>query len=80
MSPRDALLSGTALATAYLGLGELEQACDMGRTALERLPRVHSPRCLTSLRRLADEMRTRKLSPYIRDFSTELDRTLQLAA
>ncbi|MGH4001477.1 MAG: hypothetical protein ACRDTJ_28905, partial [Pseudonocardiaceae bacterium] len=30
--PREALLSGTALATAYVGLGELEQACDVGRT------------------------------------------------
>ncbi|MGH3942527.1 MAG: hypothetical protein ACRDTG_28675 [Pseudonocardiaceae bacterium] len=74
--PREALLSGTALATAYVGLGELEQACDVGRTALGRLPHLHSPRCLTNLRRLADELRSRKLNPHVRDFSTELDHRL----
>ncbi|MGQ0779251.1 MAG: hypothetical protein ACT4NY_33350 [Pseudonocardiales bacterium] len=77
---RDALLSGSALVTAHLGLGELEQACQVGRTALERLPHVHSPDCLTSLRRLADELRARKTNPHVREFSTELDRTLQLTA
>jgi hypothetical protein len=79
-SPRDALLGGTKLVTAYLGLGELEQACEVGRTALERLPHVHSPRCLARLRRVADKLRTRKANAYVREFSTELDRRLQLAA
>ena len=75
---RDALMSGTGLALAYVGLGELEQACEAGRTALARLPHVHSPLCLASLRRLADELRVRKANPYVRDFSAELDRRLQL--
>ncbi|MGH3869466.1 MAG: hypothetical protein ACRDQ4_25845 [Pseudonocardiaceae bacterium] len=79
-SPRDALLGGAKLVTAYLGLGELEQACEVGRTALERLSYVHSPRCLARLRRVADELRGRKANAYVREFSTELDRRLQLAA
>ncbi len=77
---RDALLSGAALATAHLGRGELEQACEIGRIALGRLPHVHSPFCLTNLHRLADELRTRKANSYVREFSTELDRKLKLAA
>ncbi|MGH3722012.1 MAG: hypothetical protein ACRDRI_24840 [Pseudonocardiaceae bacterium] len=79
-SPRDAILTGTALATAYIGRGEPEQACEVGRNALERLPHVNSPRCLASLGRLADELRGRKVNPHIREFSTELDRKLKLVA
>jgi hypothetical protein len=79
-SPRDAILTGTALATAYLGRGELEQACEVGRTTLERLPQVNSPRCLTDLRRLAGELRARKTNSHVREFSTELDRRLTLVA
>ncbi len=77
---RDALLDGTWLATAHLGRGELEQACAVGRTALELLPHVNSPRCLARLRRLADELRARKANSHVREFSAELDRRLQLAA
>ncbi|MGH3833332.1 MAG: hypothetical protein ACRDRS_23345, partial [Pseudonocardiaceae bacterium] len=77
---RDALLSGTGLALAHLGRGELEQACEVGRIALGRLPQVNSPLCLASLGRLADELRGRKVNPHIREFSTELDRKLTLAA
>ncbi|MGH3818513.1 MAG: hypothetical protein ACRDRE_12255, partial [Pseudonocardiaceae bacterium] len=77
---RDALLSGTGLALAHLGCGELEQACEIGRIALGRLPQVNSPLCLASLGRLADELRGRKVNPHIREFSTELDRKLKLVA
>ncbi len=77
---RRALLDGTDLARAHLGRGELEQACEVGRTALERLPQVHSPRCRTELRRLASELRARKLNPHVREFSTELDHRLKLVA
>ncbi len=77
---RDALLSGTALVRAYFGLGEFEQACEVGRTALERLPQVNSPDCVASLRRVADEFRARKVNPHIREFSTELDHRLKLVA
>ncbi|MGH3900737.1 MAG: hypothetical protein ACRDTA_21330 [Pseudonocardiaceae bacterium] len=79
-SPRDAILHGTALAMAYLGRGELEQACEVGRTALERLPQVNSPRGLTDLRRLAGELRARKANSHVREFSAELDRRLKLVA
>lgn len=75
---RDALWCATDLATAHLGRGELEQACEVGRTALEWLPQVNSPRCLALLRRLADELRARKANSYVREFSTELDRRLTL--
>ncbi|HWR46586.1 MAG TPA: hypothetical protein VN327_03040 [Pseudonocardiaceae bacterium] len=77
---RDALLDGTGLALAHLGRGELEQACEIGRIALRRLPQVNSPRCLASLGRLADELRGRKVNPHIREFSTELDCRLRLVA
>ena len=79
-SPRDAILHGTALATAYIGRGELEQACEVGGTALERLPQVNSPRGLMDLRRLAGELRARKANSHVREFSTELDRRLRLVA
>jgi hypothetical protein len=77
---RDALLSGTALVTAHLGLGELEQACEVGRSTLKRLPHVNSSLCLASLRRVADELRARKANCHVREFSTELDRRLKLIA
>ncbi|MGH3943214.1 MAG: hypothetical protein ACRDTG_32245 [Pseudonocardiaceae bacterium] len=60
--------------------GELEQACEVGRTALEQLPHVHSPRCLARLHRLAKDLRARKANIHVRDFSAELDRRLQLTA
>ncbi|MBV8541977.1 MAG: hypothetical protein JO063_02580 [Pseudonocardiales bacterium] len=77
---RDALLDGTWLAIAHIGRGELEQACEVGRTALERLPHVNSPRCLAQLGRLAGELRARKINSHVREFSTELDRRLKLVA
>ncbi|MGH3916710.1 MAG: hypothetical protein ACRDTC_25340 [Pseudonocardiaceae bacterium] len=53
------IAGGTALATAYLGLGELEQAGEAGRTAL-----AVGARPLTALpgdlRRLADEFRVQR--------------------
>ncbi len=77
---RDALWCATDLATAYVGRGELEQACEVGRTALGWLPHINSPRCLALLRRLADELRARKANSHVREFSTELDRRLKLVA
>ncbi|MGH3687285.1 MAG: hypothetical protein ACRDRU_22000 [Pseudonocardiaceae bacterium] len=77
---RDALLGVTSLATAYLGCGELEQACEVGRTTLEWLPHINSPRCLARLRRLAGELRARKVNSHVHEFSTELDHRLQLVA
>ncbi|MGQ0779490.1 MAG: hypothetical protein ACT4NY_34585, partial [Pseudonocardiales bacterium] len=73
---RDALLRGAWLARAHVGRGDLEQACEVGRILLERLPHVDSPRCLARLRLLADELRVRKANPHVREFSTELDRRL----
>ncbi len=58
---------------------ELEQACEVGRTVLEWLPHINSPRGLALLRRLAGELRARKASSHVREFSTDLDRKLQLA-
>ncbi len=77
---RDALWCATDLATAYVGRGELEQACEVGRTALEWLPHITSPRCLALLRRLAGELRARKANSHVREFSTELDCRLKLVA
>ena len=75
---RAALLDGIWLSRAHLGRDELDQACAVGRAVLARLPQVTSPRCLTDLRRLADELRVRKANPYVREFSTELDHRLRL--
>ncbi|MGH3887390.1 MAG: hypothetical protein ACRDSZ_12630, partial [Pseudonocardiaceae bacterium] len=77
---RDALWCATDLATAYVGREELEQACEVGRTALEWLPHINSPRCLALLRRFAGELRARKANSHVREFSTELDRRLKLVA
>ncbi len=76
--PREALLNGTWLARAHVGCGELEQACEVGRTVLEWLPNIDSPRGLALLRRLAGELRARKANSHVRDFSTELDHRLKL--
>lgn len=73
-------LSGASLAIAHLGRREPEQACEVGRVVLARLPHVGSCACLASLRRLAGELRARKTNPHVREFSAELDRTLQLVA
>jgi hypothetical protein len=77
---RDALLDGIWLSRAHAGRSELEQACEVGRTVLEWLPHVDSLRGLALLRRLAGELRARKANSHVREFSTELDRTLQLVA
>ncbi|MGH3721318.1 MAG: hypothetical protein ACRDRI_21200 [Pseudonocardiaceae bacterium] len=77
---RDALQDGIWLARAHVGLGELEQACEVGRTVLEWLPRIDSPRGLALLHRLAGELRARKANSHVREFSTELDRRLKLVA
>ncbi|MGH3694949.1 MAG: hypothetical protein ACRDRX_13345 [Pseudonocardiaceae bacterium] len=77
---RDAFIDGMWLARAHVGRRELEQACEVGRTVLEWLPHVNSPRGLTFLRRLSDELRVRKANSYVREFSTELDRRLKLVA
>jgi hypothetical protein len=77
---RDALLDGIWLGRAHVGRGELEQACEVGRTVLEWLPHIDSPRGLALLRRLAGELRARKANSHIREFSTELDRRLKLVA
>lgn len=77
---RDALLDGIWLARAHVGRSELEQACEVGRAVLEWLPHIDSPRGLALLRRLAGELRSRKANCHVREFSTELDRRLKLAA
>jgi hypothetical protein len=74
------LLDGIWLERAHAGRSELEQAWEVGRTVLEWLPHVDSPRGLALLRRLAGELRARKANSHVREFSTELDRTLQLVA
>jgi hypothetical protein len=75
---RDALLDGIWLARAHVGRGELEQACEVGRTVLEWLPHIDSPRGLALLRRLAGELRARKANCHVHEFSLELDRRLKL--
>jgi hypothetical protein len=77
---RDALLDGIWLWRAHADRSELEQACEVGRTVLEWLPHIDSPRGLALLRRLTGELRARKANSDVREFSTELDCTLQMVA
>lgn len=73
---RSALLHGCYLAQAHVGRGELEQACLVGRVAVERLPSVQSRRCRLLLRRLATSLAPRHRNPWVADFLPELRRAV----
>ncbi len=80
---RQVLLRGSWLARGYLWCGELEQAVQTGRTLLELVPSVRSHQAITVLRRLSSELvqyRSAQRTPYVAEFSENLQRSLATAA
>jgi hypothetical protein len=74
---RSALLHGYYLAQAHVRRDELEQACQAGRQALDRLPSVQSRRCRTLLVQLASDLAPRRRNPWVADFLPDLQRALR---
>jgi hypothetical protein len=74
--PRRALHEGAWLSLGCTAHGRLEEACNLGRTAIKRLDRVRSPRSLALLEQLADDLRRRQRNEYARDFLPELEAAL----
>jgi hypothetical protein len=67
-SQRRALYEGAWLALGYATRGQLDMACQIGRTAVERLDQVRSPRSMTVLRALDHELRPRARNSDVREF------------
>jgi hypothetical protein len=78
--PRRALHEGAWLALGCTAQGRLEEACDLGRTAIRRLDRVRSARSTALLRSLARDLRRRQRNEHVRDFLPDLEAALQRAA
>jgi len=68
------------LATAYAAQGEPEQACAVGRQALDLTVRLTSARSVRYLRDLIRLLRPRTGTPAVRDFTAEVRERLPAAA
>jgi hypothetical protein len=77
---RRALFEGAWLATAAAAQGKLEDACSVGRTAIERTTTVRSARSIDVLQRLATRLRRAQRNEYVRGFLPDLDTALTRAA
>lgn len=75
-SQRRALFEGAWLALGYSTSGDLERACDIGRTAAARLETVRSPRSTALLQQLAEEMRLKRKNVHVNSFLPELEEAL----
>ncbi len=75
-SQRRALFEGSWLALGYNTTGDLERACDIGRTAAARLPDVKSPRSAALLEQLAADLRRKQRNPHVATFLPELEQAL----
>ncbi|MDX6237949.1 MAG: hypothetical protein QOG10_2764 [Kribbellaceae bacterium] len=69
---RRALYEGSWLALGAATRGEVEEACQTGRTALARLGQVRSPRSVILLRHLASELNRRTRNEFVAAFVPEL--------
>lgn len=74
--PRRALHEGAWLALGCTAHGRLEEACDLGRTAIKRLDRVRSARSTALLEQLASDLRRRQRNEHVRDFLPDLEAAL----
>jgi hypothetical protein len=74
--PRRALYEGAWLALGCTAEGRLDEACELGRTAIQRLGRVRSARSTDLLRTLSQDMRRRRRNPRVRDFLPDLETAL----
>lgn len=79
-SQRRALFEGAWLAVAAANRGDLEQACAVGRVAVERTQTVHSRRSTDVLSILAGQLRRRARNEHVADFLPTLDNALAGAA
>ena len=68
------------LATAHAAQGEPEQACIVGRQALDLTVRLHSARSVRYVRDLARRLKLGADLPAIRDFTAEVRERLPAAA
>jgi hypothetical protein len=68
------------LATAYAAQGEPEQACVVGRQALDLTMRLSSARSIYYVRDLVKRLRPRANVPAVRDFTAEVAERLPAAA
>jgi hypothetical protein len=75
-SQRRAMFEGAWLANAAAARGNLEQACKLGDTALNRSRAVRSVRSMDVLRRLAERLRRSTRNEYVRDFLPKLETAL----
>lgn len=75
-----ALLDESLLATAHVGQGEPEQACMVGRQALDLTVRLSSARSVRYIRDLVIRLRPRSDLAAVRDFTAEARERLPVAA
>lgn len=75
-SQRRALYEGAWLALGCAARGQLSAACTIGRTALNRLTSVQSPRSTALLRQLAADLSRRARNPDVADFLPDLQRAV----
>jgi hypothetical protein len=68
------------LATAHAAQGEPEQACVVGRQALDLTVRLTSARSVRYVRDLVRRLRPRAGVPAVRDFTAEVCERLPAAA
>ena len=68
------------LPTSHAAQGEPEQACIVGRQALDLTVRLHSARSVRYVRDLARRLRPRADLPAVRDFAAEVSERLPAAA
>jgi hypothetical protein len=79
-SQRRALFEGAWLALGYAEHGKLEDACDVGRVAVQRLATVASPRSAAVLGDLRATLRRRTRNAHVADFLPELEQALATAS
>jgi hypothetical protein len=70
---RRALFEGAWLAESAAAQGKLEEACALGRTAVERTKTVRSARSMDVLQRLAARLRRAQRNEFVRDFLPDLE-------
>jgi len=75
-SQRRALYEGSWLALGCATRGQLDEACEIGRTAVARLERVRSPRSVRVLRALGADLNRRTRNQAVADFLPELREAL----
>jgi len=78
-SQRRALFEGAWLALGYAEQGKLEDACDIGRVAMQRLTKVASPRSTAVLWDLRTSLRRRTRNVHVADFLPDLEQALATA-